>query len=95
MSTLVMTRPVNRLAAMTDYLIKREEHDRTKRRHYSETLGEHYGVLADGSLLFDSGASYTKAEQAKLKHLDDKTKRDIHNIKNAYSQSHKPPRKET
>jgi hypothetical protein len=41
-----MAKPLNRLAVMTDYLIKREEHDRTKRRHYSETLGENYGVLA-------------------------------------------------
>ncbi len=85
MSTLAMTRPLNRLSVMTDYLIQKEEHDRTKRRHYSETLGEHYGVLADGSLLFDSGASYTRAEQAKLKDTDNDTKRDIHNIKKIFT----------
>ena len=85
MSTLTMAKPLNRLAVMTDYLIKSDEHDRTKRRHYSETLGENYGILANGLLLFDSGATYTKAEQAKIKDLDDKTKQDIHSIKKIFT----------
>ena len=85
MDTLTMTRPIDRLSVMTDYLISKREDDKTKRRHYSETLGENYGILANGLLLFDSGATYTKAEQAKIKDLDDKTKQDIHSIKKIFT----------
>lgn len=85
MDTLTMTRPLDRLSAMTDYLISKRETERAKRRHYSETLGENYGILANGLLLFDSGATYTKAEQAKIKDLDDKTKQDIHSIKKIFT----------
>ena len=85
MSTLTMARPNDKLAAMADYLIRKQEHDRTKQRHYSETLGEYYGILVDGSLLFDSGVTYTKAEQAKLIHLDTQTKTDIHSIKKTFT----------
>lgn len=87
MSTLTMTRPLDRLSAMTDYLIQRQAKDRpreAKRRHYSETLGEYYQIYPDGSLLFDSGATYTRAEQIKLKGTDDKTKTDIHNVKKIF-----------
>jgi len=62
-----MAKPINRLAVMTDYLIKREEHDRTKRRHYSETLGENYGILANGLLLFDSGRPTQKPSKPNSK----------------------------
>ena len=84
MSTLTMAKPLNRLAVMTDYLIKRDEHDRTKRRHYSETLGEYYLIRRDGSLLFDSGAEYTRAELDKVRELSDDTKKQIHNIKQVF-----------
>jgi Fic family protein len=85
MSTATMSRPINRLSVMADYLVEKEQTERTKRRHYSETLGEHYGIAADGTLNFDSGATYTRAEQAKLEHLDTKTKLDVHNIKKTFT----------
>jgi hypothetical protein len=44
-----------------------------------------YGIAADGTLNFDSGATYTRAEQAKLEHLDTKTKLDVHNIKKTFT----------
>ena len=84
MSTLTMAKPLNRLAVMTDYLIKRDEHDRTKRRHYSETLGEYYLIRRDGSLLFDSGTEYTRAELDKIRELSDKHKQQLHNVKKIF-----------
>lgn len=84
MDTLTMTNHLDRLTLMTDYLIRRREIDKTKRRHYSETLGDYYVILRDGSLLFDSGAEYTRAEQRKLKQLSDETKKQIHNVKKIF-----------
>jgi len=87
MDTLTMTRPLDRLSVMTDYLIKRQARDEpteTKRRHYSETLGEYYQLKPDGSILFDSGVKYTRDELIKLKATDDKTKTDIHNVKKIF-----------
>ena len=84
MDTLTMTRPIDRLSVMTDYLISKREDDKTKRRHYSETLGEYYLIRRDGTLLFDSGAEYTRAELDKVKELSDDTKKQIHNIKQVF-----------
>ena len=84
MSTLAMTRPYSRLDAMTDYIISKRETERSKRRHYSETLGEYYTISRDGSLLFDSGAEYTRAELDKVKGLSDTEKKQIHNIKKIF-----------
>lgn len=84
MDTLTMTRPIDRLSVMTDYVIRRQEDERSKRRHYSETLGDYYVILRDGSLLFDSGAEYTRAELAKIRELSDDTKKQIHNIKQIF-----------
>lgn len=84
MDTLTMTRPIDRLSAMTDYVIRRQEDERSKRRHYSETLGDYYVILRDGSLLFDSGAEYTRAELDKIRELSDDTKKQIHNIKQVF-----------
>lgn len=84
MDTLTMTRPIDRLSVMTDYLISKREDDKTKRRHYSETLGEYYLIRRDGSLLFDSGAEYTRAELDKVKELSDKHKQQIHNVKKIF-----------
>ena len=84
MDTLTMTRPIDRLSVMTDYLISKREDDKTKRRHYSETLGDYYTISRDGSLLFDSGAEYTRAELAKIRELSDDTKKQIHNIKQVF-----------
>jgi len=69
---------------MTDYLISKREDDKTKRRHYSETLGDYYVILRDGSLLFDSGAEYTRAELHKVSKLSDNTKKQIHNVKKIF-----------
>lgn len=82
MSTLTMS--YDRLTIMTDYLIRRREDEQTKRRHYSETLGDYYVILRDGSLLFDSGAEYTRAELDKVRELSDDTKKQIHNIKQVF-----------
>ena len=84
MSTLAMTRPYSRLDAMTDYIISKRETERSKRRHYSETLGEYYTISRDGSLLFDSGAEYTRAELDKVRQLSDETKKQIHNVKKIF-----------
>ena len=84
MSTLAMTRPYSRLDAMTDYIISKRETERSKRRHYSETLGEHYTISRDGSLLFDSGAEYTRAELDKVKGLSDTEKKQIHSVKKIF-----------
>ena len=84
MDTLTMTRPIDRLSVMTDYLISKREDDKTKRRHYSETLGEYYLIRRDGSLLFDSGTEYTRAELHKVSKLSDDTKKQIHNIKKIF-----------
>lgn len=84
MDTLTMTRPLDRLSAMTDYLISKRETERAKRRHYSETLGEYYLIRRDGSLLFDSGAEYTRAELDKVRQLSDETKKQIHNVKKIF-----------
>ena len=84
MDTLTMTRPIDRLSVMTDYLISKREDDKTKRRHYSETLGDYYVILRDGSLLFDSGAEYTRAELDKVRQLSDETKKQIHNVKKIF-----------
>jgi len=84
MDTLTMTRPIDRLSVMTDYLISKREDDKTKRRHYSETLGEYYLIRRDGSLLFDSGTEYTRAELDKVKELSDKHKQQIHNVKRIF-----------
>ncbi len=84
MDTLTMTRPIDRLSVMTDYLIKVQEDKQTKRRHYSETLGDYYVIRRDGSLLFDSGAEYTRAELDKVKELSDETKKQIHDIKKIF-----------
>jgi len=81
MDTLIMTRPLDRLSAMTDYLISKRETEETKRRHYSETLGEYYLIQRDGSLLFDSGTEYTRAELHKISKLSDDNKKQIHNVK--------------
>ena len=81
MDTLIMTRPLDRLSAMTDYLISKRETEETKRRHYSETLGEYYLIKRDGSLLFDSGTEYTRAELHKISKLSDDNKKQIHNVK--------------
>jgi hypothetical protein len=69
---------------MTDYLIKRRDDNQTKRRHYSETLGDYCVIRRDGSLLFDSGAEYTRAELDKVKELSDDTKKQIHNVKKIF-----------
>lgn len=82
MSTLAMS--YDRLTIMTDYLIRRRDDEQTKRRHYSETLGDYYVILRDGSLLFDSGAEYTRAELDKVRELSDDTKKQIHNIKQVF-----------
>lgn len=82
MSTLAMS--YDRLTLMTDYLIRRRDDEQTKRRHYSETLGDYYVILRDGSLLFDSGAEYTRAEIRKVKELSDETKKQIHDIKKIF-----------
>lgn len=84
MDTLTMTRPIDRLSAMTDYLISKRETDKTKRRHYSETLGEYYLIRRDGSLLFDSGTEYTRAELDKIRELSDKHKQQLHNVKKIF-----------
>ena len=84
MDTLTMTRPIDRLSAMTDYLISKRETDKTKRRHYSETLGEYYLIRRDGSLLFDSGTEYTRAELNKIRELSDKHKQQLHNVKKIF-----------
>lgn len=84
MDTLTMTRPIDRLSVMTDYLISKRETERAKRRHYSETLGDYYQIKADGSLAFDSGAEYTRAELVKVRTLSDETKRQIHIIKKIF-----------
>lgn len=84
MDTLTMTRPIDRLSVMTDYLISKREDDKTKRRHYSETLGDYYTISRDGSLLFDSGAEYTRAELDKVRQLSDETKKQIHNVKKIF-----------
>ncbi len=84
MDTLTMTRPIDRLSVMTDYLIKVKETERSKRRHYSETLGEYYVIRRDGSLLFDSGTEYTRAELHKVSKLSDDTKKQIHNVKKIF-----------
>ena len=84
MDTLTMTRPIDRLSVMTDYLIRVKEDERSKRRHYSETLGEYYVIRRDGSLLFDSGAEYTRAELHKVSKLSDNTKKQIHNVKKIF-----------
>lgn len=84
MDTLTMTRPLDRLSAMTDYLISKRETERTKRRHYSETLGDYYTISRDGSLLFDSGAEYTRAELDRVRQLSDETKKQIHNVKKIF-----------
>lgn len=84
MDTLTMTRPLDRLSAMTDYLISKRETDKTKRRHYSETLGDYYTISRDGSLLFDSGAEYTRAELDRVRQLSDETKKQIHNVKKIF-----------
>ncbi len=84
MSTLTMTRPNDRLSVMTDYLIKRRDDNQTKRRHYSETLGDYYQLKRDSSLLFDSGAEYTRAELNKVRELSDDTKKQIHNVKKIF-----------
>ena len=84
MDTLTMTRPIDRLSVMTDYLIKRRDDNQTKRRHYSETLGDYYVIRRDGSLLFDSGAEYTRAELKQIKELSDETKKQIHDIKKIF-----------
>lgn len=84
MDTLTMTRPIDRLSVMTDYLIRVKEDERSKRRHYSETLGEYYVIRRDGSLLFDSGAEYTRAELHKVSKLSDETKKQIHNVKKIF-----------
>jgi len=84
MDTLTMTRPLDRLSVMTDYLISKRETDKTKRRHYSETLGEYYLIQRDGSLLFDSGITYTRAELDKVQELSDDTKKQIHNVKKIF-----------
>lgn len=84
MSTLTMTRQYDRLSVMTDYLIKRRDDNQTKRRHYSETLGDYYVIRRDGSLLFDSGTEYTRAELDKVKELSDDTKKQIHNVKKIF-----------
>lgn len=82
MSTLAMS--YDRLTIMTDYLIRRRDDEQTKRRHYSETLGDYYVILRDGSLLFDSGAEYTRAELDKVRQLSDETKKQIHNVKKIF-----------
>lgn len=84
MDTLTMTRPLDRLSVMTDYLIKRRDDNQTKQRHYSETLGEYYVIRRDGSLAFDSGAGYTRAELAKIRELSDDEKKQIHNVKKIF-----------
>ncbi len=84
MDTLTMTRRLDRLSAMTDYLISKRETERAKRRHYSETLGDYYTISRDGSLLFDSGAEYTRAELDKVRQLSDETKKQIHNVKKIF-----------
>lgn len=84
MDTLTMTRPLDRLSVMTDYLISKREDDKTKRRHYSETLGEYYVIRRDGSLLFDSGTEYTRAELHKVSKLSDEHKKQIHNVKKIF-----------
>ena len=84
METLIMTRPLDRLSAMTDYLISKNKEEQTKRRHYSETLGDYYQIKADGSLSFESGAEYTRAELVKVRTLSDETKRRIHTIKKIF-----------
>lgn len=87
MSTITMARPVNRLSAMTDYLIQRQTANRARepvRRYYNETLGDYYKLNPDGSILFDSGIIYTRAELTKLKAVSDTTKTDIHNVKKIF-----------
>lgn len=84
MDTLTMTRPLDRLSVMTDYLISKRETERAKRRHYSETLGDYYTISRDDSLLFDSGAEYTRAELDKVRQLSDETKKQIHNVKKIF-----------
>ncbi len=84
MSTLTMTRPLDRLTAMTDYLISKRDIDKTKRRHYSETLGDYYQLRRDGSLFFDCGAEYTRAELDKIRELSDEHKKQIHNVKKIF-----------
>ena len=84
MSTLAMSNSYNRLSVMTDYLIRSREDKQTKRRHYSETLGDYYVIRRDGSLAFDSGAEYTRAELDKVKELSDETKKQIHNVKKIF-----------
>jgi len=84
MDTLTMTRPSDRLSVMTDYLISKRETETTKRRHYSETLREYYLIRADGSLFFDSGTEYTRAELDKVRELSTDTKKQIHNVKKIF-----------
>jgi hypothetical protein len=85
MDTLTMTRPIDRLSA-NDRLpyLQAGGPIRAKRRHYSETLGDYYTISRDGSLLFDSGAEYTRAELDKVRQLSDETKKQIHNVKKIF-----------
>lgn len=79
-----MNQPLDRLITMTDYFISQHKVKQTKKRHYSETLGEHYRVKLDGSIVFTSGVVYTRQELEKLKDASDADKKQIHNIKKIF-----------
>ncbi len=65
---------------LTSYIARRQP----VQRPYSELLEEHYRYGPRGSIIFDSGPTYTRQELIKLKHTDDATKIQIHNIKRIF-----------
>lgn len=81
---LLNKQAVDNLTGFFDTLIQMDQAQNLKERPYSELLEEHYRYGPRGSIVFDSGPTYTRQELIKLKHIDDATKIQIHNIKRIF-----------